>query len=96
MASPSEGQQEVMTYLFLDLESTGLPSPGNYPRITEISMISVDRQELCSFANPRVLNKLTLCIYPLREMGPTALKVTGSYTKGVYNSVCLGVYSINN
>lgn len=71
----------VQTYVFLDLETTGLPKEEyNKTRITELSLVAVKRQHLLDTragATPRVEHKLTLCLNPLRLISPSCTAVTG-------------------
>ena len=61
----------------MDLEATGLPSPGNNPTISELCLIAVHRMSLMDNAKPRVLNKLSLCINPMKPISPAASSLTG-------------------
>ncbi|XP_076092360.1 uncharacterized protein LOC143063843 [Mytilus galloprovincialis] len=68
--------REVKTLVFFDLEATGLTRP----RITELSMMSVQREDLLrTVGTPRVVNKVTLCVNPQKCMEPEACKITGLY-----------------
>ena len=88
---PLDHRPKMMTLVFLDLESTGLPTPGNYPRITELSMIAIDTVSLttCQDKPPRVRNKLTLCMYPMRTVSLGAFRITGKLVEqeGVWRRV---------
>ncbi|XP_014241279.1 three-prime repair exonuclease 1 [Cimex lectularius] len=71
----------VETYVFLDLETTGLPSKNfSNTKITEISLISALRKhfdENPSEAVPRVLNKLTMCFHPCKFITGSAQTISG-------------------
>ncbi|CAG9792616.1 unnamed protein product [Diatraea saccharalis] len=71
----------ISTYVFLDLETTGLPvEEHNKTKITEISMVAVKREHVLDTrpgASPRVQNKVTLCLNPGRFIHPDCTKVTG-------------------
>ncbi|XP_052091228.1 uncharacterized protein LOC127728075 [Mytilus californianus] len=68
--------REVKTLVFFDLETTGFTKP----RITELSMMSVQREDLLTtVGTPRVVNKVTLCVNPQRYMEPEASRITGLY-----------------
>ncbi|XP_068624889.1 three prime repair exonuclease 2-like [Battus philenor] len=71
----------VATYVFVDLETTGLPSEEiNRTKITELSMVAVKREHLLDTkagATPRVQNKLTLCFNPCRLVQPGSTQTTG-------------------
>jgi hypothetical protein len=85
-------RKEIKTFVFFDLEGTGLT---DNPRITEISMIAINRvagMEMVFKARknlwapglpegppdlPRVQNKLTVCIYPMKPVCFEAAEITG-------------------
>ncbi|CAK1591414.1 unnamed protein product [Parnassius mnemosyne] len=71
----------VATYVFLDLETTGIPrEETNRTKITELSMVAVKRQHLLltrAGATPRVQNKLTICFNPCRMVQPGSTTTTG-------------------
>jgi hypothetical protein len=87
-------RREIKSFVFFDLESTGLT---DNPRITELSMIAMHRaagMEMVSKARknlwapgldeglpdlPRVQNKLTLCIYPMKLVCMEAAEITGKF-----------------
>ncbi|XP_048343657.1 three prime repair exonuclease 2 [Sphaerodactylus townsendi] len=79
MASP----QEFQTFVFLDVETTGLP-PAQ-PCIAELCLFAVNRHslqcpalDLSQFPQPpRILDKLTLCIDPEKPFAPKAEEITG-------------------
>lgn len=72
---------EIKTFLFLDLETTGLPLyEGNRTKITEISMIGVSKEAILNCdtnTTPRVLHKLTLCLNPAKMIHPDTTRITG-------------------
>lgn len=71
------------TFVFLDLEATGLPSM--HPEVAELSLFAVHRSSLENVernesgipALPRVLDKLTLCMSPQRPFTAKASEITG-------------------
>ena len=89
---------EIKTLVYFDVEATGLKSSGR-PRITEISFVAVDIQEIFNLNQkllekvkniksekyileletllPRVLNKLTMCLYPVAPIMPEVTRITG-------------------
>ncbi|XP_038604452.1 three prime repair exonuclease 2 [Tachyglossus aculeatus] len=75
--------QKCETFVFLDLEATGLPDA--YPQIAEISLFAIHRvslehpvwDESGDLLLPRVLDKLTLCMNPEQPFTPKAAKITG-------------------
>lgn len=71
----------IRTYVFMDLETTGIPShENNKTRITEISFVAVKRSHIldtkCGFT-PQVQNKLTLCLNPRKMVHPGSTETTG-------------------
>ncbi|CAL1541816.1 unnamed protein product, partial [Lymnaea stagnalis] len=71
--------QTVKTFVIFDTETTGLPSPGNNPRITELSFIALLRDELLKSSTPRVVNKLLLCFNPQKNISYKSSSITGLY-----------------
>ncbi|XP_044619255.2 three prime repair exonuclease 2 [Equus asinus] len=77
------------TFVFLDLEATGLPSVD--PEIAEISLFAVHRSSLENPERdefgipvlPRVLDKLTLCMSPERPFTAKASEITGLSSEGL-------------
>ena len=80
----------VNTLVYCDIEATGLKSSGR-PRITEISLLAVNTHEILELHEkirhqesvqlekilPRVMNKLTLCVYPMATIMPHVTSITG-------------------
>ena len=65
------------SYVFLDLETTGLILPEDpKSRITELSMWAIERQQFlnCNGTKkiPRVTNRLNMCVYPSKQIHPMA------------------------
>ncbi|KAH9640150.1 hypothetical protein HF086_018392 [Spodoptera exigua] len=71
----------IATYVFLDLETSGLPMlDNNKTRITELCMVVVKRQHLLETrpgSVPRVLDKLSMCFNPGRMIHPDSTEITG-------------------
>ena len=71
----------VNSYVFVDLETTGLPQFDlNKTRITELSMVVVRRRHILDTragAAPRVQEKLTLCFNPGKLIHPESTAVSG-------------------
>ncbi|KAJ8709950.1 hypothetical protein PYW07_009316 [Mythimna separata] len=71
----------VATYVFLDLETTGLPKfELNKTRITELSMVVVSRRHILATrpgCAPRVQDKLSMCFNPQKFVHPESTAVTG-------------------
>lgn len=70
--------EEIGTFVFLDLESTGLLDLKENCRITELCMIAVRRMDMLSSGPlPRVLNKVTLCLNPIKPISAFSSQITG-------------------
>ena len=90
--------QDIRTFVYLDLEATGLKSSGR-PRVCEISLIAVDTSDILDLhesllnsisrrtiedtiiqvetCSPRIVNILTLCVYPMATIVPFVSSMTG-------------------
>ena len=77
------------TFVFLDLEATGLPSMD--PEIAELSLFAVHRSSLENPEHdesgtplpPRVMDKLTLCMSPERPFTAKASEIAGLSREGL-------------
>lgn len=78
---------EIKTLVYFDIEATGLRSSGR-PRICEMSLVAVNTQDVLNSKTedaqyceakllPRIVNKLTLCIYPKAVILPLVSDLTG-------------------
>ncbi|TKC33318.1 hypothetical protein EI555_010398 [Monodon monoceros] len=84
----SKGPQ-AETFVFLDLEATGLPSVD--PKIAEISLFAVHRSSLENPKRdesdapvlPQVPDELTLCMSPERPFTAKASEITGLSSEGL-------------
>uniref|UniRef100_A0A2H1V8D0 SFRICE_011353 n=1 Tax=Spodoptera frugiperda TaxID=7108 RepID=A0A2H1V8D0_SPOFR len=71
----------IATYVFFDLETTGLPEPkrGIIPDIIELSMVAVNRGHFLK-ANPdelpRAQHRLLLCFKPEKEMSEVSVELS--------------------
>ena len=71
--------QQIHTFVFLDLESSGLQ--GTRPRITELSLVAVHRDALMEEDQGhlrRVVDKLTLCVFPMKPIPPRVTEISGN------------------
>lgn len=69
---------KITTLAFLDLEATGLLGPSQRPRITELCLLAVHREDILAGTSfPRVLNKLTLCFNPKKPVQMMSSQLTG-------------------
>lgn len=68
----------IKTFVFLDSETTGLPSAeNNKTKITELCLTAVESEHIGLGVYPRVQNKLSLCFNPFKIIHPIATEVTG-------------------
>ena len=81
---------EINTLVYFDIEATGLKSSGK-PRICEISLVAVNTEDVLNLVVtnkednqfcevsflPRIVNKLTLCVYPMAVVVPLVSDLTG-------------------
>ncbi|XP_053227000.1 three prime repair exonuclease 2 isoform X1 [Podarcis raffonei] len=73
--------QDFQTFVFLDLETTGLPH--DQPHLAELCLFAVHRRSLqCSPLPgtpqlPRIIDKLTLCVDPQKPFTLEAERITG-------------------
>ncbi|KMQ90054.1 three prime repair exonuclease 2 [Lasius niger] len=71
---------EIQTFVFFDLETTGLIHGKMMPRITEIALVAVARESMICNSNkvpaPRVLHKLILPINPQKVIPPNVEYMT--------------------
>lgn len=69
---------DIKTFVFLDLETTGLPKfENNTTKITELCCISVQSEHILLGAVPRVQNKVSLCFNPSKLVNHQAENITG-------------------
>ncbi|KAK4291442.1 hypothetical protein Pmani_035727 [Petrolisthes manimaculis] len=66
-------EHKIQTFVFVDLEATGLQYQD--PRLVELSMIAVSREELLQL--PRVLHKYTRLYHPWKPIVPRAEEMSG-------------------
>ncbi|VDN99528.1 unnamed protein product [Rodentolepis nana] len=72
------------TFIFFDTETTGLLRKDFHPKITELTMIAVNRRDLLSgVKTPRVQNKFTMCFNPQSQFHPMAAKISGLNTENI-------------
>lgn len=74
-------KERIATYVFFDLETTGLPELEFYrTKITEMSFMACSVDHMLSTYKediPRVLHKLTLCFNPYKRIQLEASAITG-------------------
>lgn len=71
----------IKSFAFFDLETTGLPEyEHNKTKITEISIVACSKDHMLNSKKnelPRVLNKLTLCVNPMKLIQLRSTELTG-------------------
>lgn len=74
----------ITTFVFMDLEATGLPEEEcNQTKITEASFYAFSKEQLLECDPnelPRTTKKLNLCFNPDRQMRPVARQMSGEVT----------------
>lgn len=70
----------IRTFIFFDLETTGLITKASMPRITEMSLIGVTRSAICDTLDPlpRVLHKLVIPVHPGIQISKKITEITGN------------------
>lgn len=80
------GVSKFASFIFLDLETTGLQQPIE---ITELSMIAVERKHILESTKtkvlPRILDKFTSCVQPAKYIECLASSMTGLSNEGLEN-----------
>ncbi|KAL1517765.1 hypothetical protein ABEB36_001490 [Hypothenemus hampei] len=69
---------EIKTFVFFDLETTGLPLfENNKTRITELTLLAIQNAHVSLGSIPRVQNKLSICFNPYRLICSDSERLTG-------------------
>ena len=66
----------INTFVFMDLETTGLKKKGVFPEITELFMLSVGQEEFMLGNRNKVENSIKL-IFKTETITERASKITG-------------------
>lgn len=65
----------------MDLETTGLPDiEFNKTKITEICIVAASKDSILNTEKndlPRVLNKLSFCVNPFKQISSESTRITG-------------------
>ncbi|XP_033097636.1 three prime repair exonuclease 2-like [Anneissia japonica] len=76
----------IKSFVFFDLETSALHAEDR-PKVTELCLIAVHRSSVeSSDTAPRVMDKLTLCMYPNKEISPIASNLTGLHNALMLNN----------
>lgn len=77
---------QVKTFVFFDIETTGLLNLSDEVRITELGFTACSREHLIDGIKgriPRVTSKLLLQINPMKPIRPESTRITGKSTHSV-------------
>ena len=79
LSSHHQELKMIRTFIFFDLETTGLIKHNAMPKITEMSLVAVSRNNIRNDMDslPRVLHKLILPIHPDRIISEQIKDITG-------------------
>ncbi|XP_046581805.1 uncharacterized protein LOC124289244 [Haliotis rubra] len=80
-AATCEMKSKPQSYVIFDTETTGLPGPYGNPKITELCLLGIHRDDMFEdgVAVPRIVNKLQLCLNPRKQMSPGSSMLTGLF-----------------
>ena len=77
-ASVRTYKMNIKTFVFFDMETTGLPHLEYFKtKITELSLVAVQSDHIELGVFPRVQNKLSMCFNPNKLISLEASKNTG-------------------
>lgn len=77
---PPGVMSQIKTFVFFDLETTGLPQhEHNKTKITEFCAVAVQADHIELGCFPRVHNKLSFCFNPMKMISPEATTMTGNF-----------------
>lgn len=83
--------KQIQTFVFFDLETTGIFEGTVAPKITEIALVAVARESICNKQDslPRILHKLVLPVNPQRAIPLRVQHMTSEFS---YIHIYLYVY----
>ncbi|XP_046973759.1 three prime repair exonuclease 2-like [Vanessa cardui] len=69
----------IKTFMFFDLETTGLPARDHVPKVTELTFLCVCRKDIekADIDNLPPVSKLTFLFNPQKEVSSEAASITG-------------------
>lgn len=73
----------IQTFVFFDLETTGIFEGTVVPKITEIALVAVARESICNITQdslPRILHKLVLPVNPKKIIPPRVEYITSEFS----------------
>ncbi|XP_046362193.2 serine-rich adhesin for platelets-like [Haliotis rufescens] len=76
-----EMKSKPQSYVIFDTETTGLPGPYGNPKITELCLLGVHRDDMFEdgVTVPRIVSKLQLCLNPQKQVSPGSSMLTGLF-----------------
>jgi three prime repair exonuclease-2 len=86
---------KIKTLVFFDTETTGLPgNEWGRTKITELSLCAARAYDLSKLTSglPRVINKLSLCLNPQKNIDAKASEITGMLCNYSMYYVCMYTY----
>lgn len=93
-------KKTIETFVFFDLETTGLLTSQSVPDITELTLLAVsndsynDLIKSQAFENLRVVHKLSIPIRPRKTIHAEAAKITSLYLCGYDNCIRITIKSL--
>lgn len=84
----------IRTFIFCDLETTGLISKNFMPKVTEVALIAVSRNDICNTTEllPRVLHKLVLPVNPNARISEKIQTLTGIVQESTLEPRLTGIW----
>ncbi|CAH2097952.1 unnamed protein product [Euphydryas editha] len=82
----------IKTFVFFDLETTGIPSKENPAKITELTFVCVSRRDIekADLKKLPPVSKLSFLFNPQREIKPEVVKLTGLSNSFLSNQALFG------
>lgn len=81
---------QIKTFVFFDLETTGLLDYSDEARITELAFTACSREHLTNGIKgqiPRVTSKLLLQINPMKPIRPDSTRITGKSITFIFDII---------
>lgn len=72
---------EIKSFVFFDIETSGLPYQGSQIKMTELSFVACSKEHILNTKLndlPRVLYKLSFCVNPCRRMQCESSIISGN------------------
>lgn len=80
-------EKMIKSFVFFDLETTDLIKGSKYPKITELAMVAISRDDLKVPQQklPRILSKVVIPVCPNAEIPKIVTQITSKYFCFIYN-----------